>query len=222
LTLKEALDALRIAFADFERAARSDDKTPLQNALALGEAKDAFATTDNSPSILVFADINRFKAVNNQYGYIAGDAAIGQVGLLIDEGVVKPDWGQAFRLSGDEFVVLLRKEFLSDFQQLTRDFSSCGVKFDNEVFIVSLSFGYALSEDGIEFEVLRERAELACKRAKTLGDGLCLGWTEDLGRSHFDSFRITCGTCSALISCEVPVAQKVENLGTCPACGSKL
>lgn len=87
MNLKEALDALKIAFANFEKAARSDDKTSLQNALALSEAKDAFATADDTPTIVVFADINRFKAINTEYGYAAGDAAISQIGLLIYENI---------------------------------------------------------------------------------------------------------------------------------------
>ena len=112
MTFKKALDDLRVAFGNFELAARSDDKTPLQNALALSEAKDSFATSDDSPSILIFADINNFKAFNTRHGYTGGDAAIGEVGRLIQVTIVERGWGQAFRLSGDEFVVLLRSEFL--------------------------------------------------------------------------------------------------------------
>lgn len=222
MTLKKSLEALRTAFANFEEAARSDDKTPLKNALALSEASDLFATTDENPSILIFTDINRFKAVNSRHGYIAGDAAIRQIGELLDEGIVKANWGQAFRISGDEFIILLHSQFLDRFRELAKAFSSCKVKFDNIVFEVSLSFGYATSEQGVEFEILRERAELACKKAKIVGDGECLGWTEKFSRTAFASFRSTCVECDALIFCEVPIANKINNLALCPACGNKL
>lgn len=222
MTLKKALDALRSAFADFEEAARSDDKTPLKNALALGEAKDSFATTIESPSILIFTDINRFKAVNSQHGYIAGDAAIRQIGELFDERVVKRNWGHAFRISGDEFIILLHSEFLDNFRELANTFSICKVKFDNKIFEVSLSFGYAISENGVEFEVLRERAELACKKAKVVGDGSCLGWAEELSRTEFESFRKTCGACDTIIFCEVPRTSEINELASCPVCGNPL
>lgn len=112
MILKDALDALRIAFADVEQAARSDDKTPLQNALALSEAKETFASTEDKPNIVVFADANRFKSINTVYGQAGGDAAINQIGILIQELCVQNCEAQAFRQSGDEFVILLHNKFL--------------------------------------------------------------------------------------------------------------
>ena len=42
MNLKDALDVLKTALDNVEQAARADDKTPLQNALALNESKSFF------------------------------------------------------------------------------------------------------------------------------------------------------------------------------------
>lgn len=79
MNLKESLDSLKIAFAPFvalqnaleniEKAARPDDKTPLQNAFALNEAREVFAKTAESADVIVFAYINDFKNINDTQGY---------------------------------------------------------------------------------------------------------------------------------------------------------
>ncbi len=222
MTLKESLDELKIAFANFEVAARSDDKTPLQNALSLNEAKDNFAIVDESPRIIVFGDINRFKSVNTAHGYAAGDAAISHVGRLIHEKVVARELGQAYRPSGDEFIILLQSKYLDDFLSLTHLFSNCEVRFDTKVFYVGVSFGYAVSNEGIEFEIIKSKAELACKKAKTKGDGTCLEWTAELEQTSLKSLRHTCEKCESIIACEVPETLESNKLKNCPVCGNQL
>ena len=58
MTLKEALDAFGIALENLNLAARSDEKTPLQNALALSEVEEDFAVSEESEDVIVFADIS--------------------------------------------------------------------------------------------------------------------------------------------------------------------
>lgn len=222
MTLKEGLDALKVAFANFETAARSDDKTPLQNALSLNEAKDNFAIVDESPTIIVFGDINRFKSVNTAHGYAAGDAAISHVGRLIHEYILERGLGQAYRPSGDEFIILLQARCLLEFLSFAPLFSNCEVRFDDKVFSIGMSFGYAVSVEGIEFEITKSRAELACKKAKTKGDVMCLEWTEELEQSSLQSLRHTCKKCETIIACEVPEKLELNNLKICPACGNTL
>jgi GGDEF domain-containing protein len=89
MNLKESLDLLNLAsnslataLESIHKAAHLDDKTTLQNALALDEAKDIFAISSESANVVVFADINDFKSINTQYGYVAGDTAIRRVGEL--------------------------------------------------------------------------------------------------------------------------------------------
>ncbi len=222
MTLKEALDALKIAFNNFENAARADDKTPLRNALALNEAKETFSATDESMGIIIFADINRFKSINTSYGYAAGDAAISRVGILIERLFVIDCEAQAFRQSGDEFVILLQSRFLKKFKSAAKTFSSCNVQFEGNTFSVGVSFGFASGNESSEFETVKSNAEMACKKAKAKGDGVCLEWTDEMEQTALESLRETCANCGTINACEVPKTMNLVKLMICSACGNKL
>lgn len=222
MTLKAALDALIKAFADLETAARSDDKTPLQNTLALSEAKDTFATTTDSPNVVVFADINDLKFLNGQHGQSGGDAAISQVGIKLHELFVETLNAKAFRQGGDEFIILLHEKSLGDFREAVGFFKACLVQTGEKDFSVGVSFGYAINEGEVDFETLRERAETACKQAKKQGDGICVEWTEEIARTAIQSLRINCATCGAVTSCYVPQAMNLSSVRFCSACGENL
>lgn len=217
--LKDALDALIKAVADLEKAARSDDKTPLQNSLALNEAKETFGISENNPNILVFADINDFKFVNGEYGYANGDAAINQVGIKIQELLVENCQAQAFRQSGDEFIILLHKDSLNDFRKSVQFFESCFVSGIECEFSVSVSFGYFVKIDECDFETLRARAETACKKAKKQDKEICVEWTEEIEENLVGDFRKNCPKCKSVTSCYIPQNSGINKIRFCAACG---
>jgi diguanylate cyclase (GGDEF)-like protein/PAS domain S-box-containing protein len=55
---------------------------------------------------LLLLDLDRFKAVNDSDGHVAGDRLIRMVGETLDERITAPDI--AARIGGDEFAVILR------------------------------------------------------------------------------------------------------------------
>lgn len=57
------------------------------------------------PLSCLFADIDHFKHINDQYGHITGDVVLKQIGKLIDKILRKSDL--AARYGGEEFAVLL-------------------------------------------------------------------------------------------------------------------
>jgi diguanylate cyclase (GGDEF)-like protein len=183
--LKDALDVLKTALENVEQAARADDKTPLQNALALNESKSFFALGDESPNIIIFADIDDFKTVNEQYGSAIGDAAINQVGVKIQELFVEKLKALGFRQSGDEFVLLIQEKFINEFKEAASYFGSCPVQVADKSFNVKMSFGYITSDGTLDFETLRSNAETACKQAKSLGGGFCLEWTAAIEQNNY-------------------------------------
>jgi diguanylate cyclase (GGDEF)-like protein len=68
-------------------------------------AEFAIATRDGSPLSVVFADLDRFKLVNDTYGHPSGDAVlIGTAKLILD--VVRTSDCVA-RYGGEEFVIVL-------------------------------------------------------------------------------------------------------------------
>lgn len=221
MILKDALDVLKTALENVEQAARADDKTPLQNALALNESKSFFALGDESPNVIIFADIDDFKTVNEQYGSAIGDAAINQVGVKIQELFVENLKALGFRQSGDEFVILIQDKLINEFKEAANYFSSCPVRIADKSFNVKMSFGYVISNETLDFETLRSRAETACKQVKSLGGGVCLEWTATVEQTAFEKIRRTCRNCKTIINCEVPKEKRIKIFRSCPICEAK-
>jgi diguanylate cyclase (GGDEF)-like protein len=226
MNLKESLDSLKIAFAaaleNLEKAARTDDKTPLQNAFALNEAREVFAKTVDAADVVVFADINDFKNINDTYGYYAGDSAIRRVGDLMQTEFVEKCQAQAFHPSGDEFIVLLQRDSIEKMKSAMNAFKDCEVAFidsnQKKNFAVSVSFGIAFDENA-DFQELHSRAETACKKAKILGGGEYLEWNEELERNRFEPLRRNCHHCHTVIKADVPLAKISEmKIQMCPIC----
>ncbi len=93
------------------RDALTDPLTGLGNRRALIDDLTA-ATETSAPSTLVLIDLDEFKAVNDQFGHLAGDALLGRVARRL-EGAVAAD-GRAYRMGGDEFCVLVAGHWPED------------------------------------------------------------------------------------------------------------
>ncbi len=88
---------------------RHDPLTGLPNRAALEEqlpAEIALARRQGVPLSLLVADVDRFKAVNDHHGHLAGDRLLVAVARRLKSAERSSDL--VFRYAGDEFVVLLR------------------------------------------------------------------------------------------------------------------
>ncbi|MBZ9556528.1 MULTISPECIES: GGDEF domain-containing protein [unclassified Modicisalibacter] len=109
LRQRQELEALRREHAELAQQARRDALTGLANRLQLEEAlAGAFddAQRAERPLSLVFIDLDRFKAVNDQYGHAVGDEVLRRFGALLAE-LTQGNEAPAGRYGGEEFVVLL-------------------------------------------------------------------------------------------------------------------
>lgn len=91
-----------------ERTSRFDPLTGLYNRRALFElAEAAFARLQREGGTLsvLFADMDRFKQVNDSYGHATGDRVLEQFGQILSASV--RDYDIAARFGGDEFVLVL-------------------------------------------------------------------------------------------------------------------
>jgi diguanylate cyclase (GGDEF)-like protein len=220
MNLSDAIENLRIVVTQITTAALSDDKTPLGNFLALSEQGKLFNTGESSSNIVIFGDLNRFKALNDAYGHDVGDEAIQQAGLKL-QGLLEenPKEIQAFRRSGDEFVVLTTSAYLEKFLEATESFAKLNFNFENQNLSVAMSFGYTESDGEASFGDLIKRAESACLAAKRRGDGVCVEWTADLEKEKYHEFRkIECKGCGAIVTCEVPDKSEFPLPKVCPCC----
>jgi len=220
-----ALERLAQAVADVYEATRSDDKTTLQNAIALNEAARRFGSDPTTPEVVVFADLNRFKAVNDQWGHAAGDATLHQVGELIRAVIVGGCDARAFRKSGDEFVILLKQTMLPVFYSKLETFRECTTPFDGNVTTVSVSFGLCAPDgEPADFQVLLDRAERACLLAKAQGGGKCVVWDPAIEAAGIITLRTRCPGCNSTVSADIPSGSVPASglLALCPVCGTSL
>jgi diguanylate cyclase (GGDEF)-like protein len=119
LLLMDTVRAQRLGLrAEGERArhqARHDPGTGLLNRRALEEALDAQVAASRAagnPLSVVVLDLDDFKAVNDEWGHVAGDECLRSVAEALSGVVRGPD--SCFRWAGDEFAVLLPGARLAD------------------------------------------------------------------------------------------------------------
>ncbi|WP_417486287.1 GGDEF domain-containing protein [Maricaulis sp.] len=106
--LRKETERLRGRVRELESLADHDVMLPVLNRRAfLREVSRALALAErhNAPSALVYFDLNGFKAINDQYGHAAGDAALHHVSNLLTAHIRETD--AVGRLGGDEFAVVL-------------------------------------------------------------------------------------------------------------------
>src|SRR5688500_268937 len=104
MSLDEAIGQLEKLVAEIRRVSLSDDKTPLNNSLALAQEERQINQGIGPFRVVVFGDLNDFKQLNDSYGYEAGDVGIRRAGETIHQLLVEGLQAKAFRQSGDEFV----------------------------------------------------------------------------------------------------------------------
>ena len=118
-------------------------------------------------SILLF-DVDHFKAVNDEHGHDAGDAALRQVALLLQEACRGPDF--VGRWGGEEFIMILPETGL----EAARDVASrVRARVADEVLVgaanLTVSVGVASLEAGDSTDRLFKRVDRALYAAKTRG-----------------------------------------------------
>lgn len=113
-SLTEQLRALTAGLKVAHKEARQDTLTGLLNRRALEEIMAELREVDSreaqtpegvTPRCLILLDLDRFKSINDKFGYLAGDELLRQVALRIQSALL-PSCAAA-RWGGDEFIVLV-------------------------------------------------------------------------------------------------------------------
>jgi two-component system cell cycle response regulator len=104
----QAIETTRADNRRLEALATTDPLTRVLNRRALLDRLTAEvdrARRFNSSLTLLLLDVDHFKQINDTAGHLAGDAALRQLGALLEEAVRKVD--VVARYGGEEFVVIL-------------------------------------------------------------------------------------------------------------------
>ena len=139
----------------------------------LGEALE-IARGGRQGHVMCYLDLDRFKAVNDTSGHLAGDNMLREVAALIREAVRDSD--TVSRLGGDEFGILLVGCPLDKARQIADDVWRAIAEYrfvwKDRIFSVGVSIGIVeITGESHSLEEIMNAADSACYVAKKQGDG---------------------------------------------------
>lgn len=149
-----------------------DDLTLLPNRnyfyQALCEVFDHTETQKNAA--LIFIDNDNFKAINDSYGHLVGDAVLREMAKRLQENTRQSDF--VARLSGDEFAIILKSiQELDNLIMIAENLIKCceaPLIYNDQVVYFSFSLGIAIANESQSPEELISRADQAMYKAKKL------------------------------------------------------
>ncbi|MBL1067574.1 diguanylate cyclase CdgB [Streptomyces sp. 7-21] len=115
---------------------------------------------DGKGLAVLFCDLDGFKAINDRYGHVCGDAVLVEVARRLEQGVRDND--TVARLGGDEFVVLadgLGLAEASDLAVRLRNAIIPPIRFEGRSVRVGASFGIGWAACGMTIEEILESAD---------------------------------------------------------------
>lgn len=105
--LKDKQDEINRIHEQLERQATTDDLTGLYNRRYLYDLFPKLlseADRKNSDLVVILADLDHFKVLNDEYGHLAGDACLRSFSNIVKDCCRASDF--VFRLGGEEFLIL--------------------------------------------------------------------------------------------------------------------
>ena len=165
--LKELNDSL-------QRVSRTDPLTELPNRRAMMEelrSEMARSVREGTPMVVIMADVDRFKRINDTYGHEAGDTVLQGLGQGLQRALRAYD--VCARWGGEEFLVLLPGTDAADAmgvaEKLRKAAASVMVPVGEEKVSVTLSLGVAALAAGDTLNALLRRADERMYEAKRRG-----------------------------------------------------
>jgi len=127
-----------------------------------------------SPFVVLYLDLDQFKAVNDSRGHLIGDKLLMQVSRRIRAALREGDI--AARLGGDEFAIILNNNgdagATAALAQRLVETVGRHYEFDDEIVSIGVSIGIAIAPiNGTRPDQILRNADLALYRAKAEGRG---------------------------------------------------
>jgi diguanylate cyclase (GGDEF)-like protein len=123
------------------------------------------------------ADIDLFKAINDDFGHLAGDRVIKAVAGSLEQEIRESD--HVARYGGEEFAIILPDTQIQDAyiaaERFRKAIESLRIKHEDNLIHFTMSFGIAAFqiEEGTASNELIKRADSALYQAKKQGRNQC-------------------------------------------------
>jgi diguanylate cyclase len=171
---KGEITSLKMQLEKSQKQALYDSLTGLLNRHAFDTEVSAFLAAKTEGLCLILADIDHFKAFNDQWGHLLGDQVLKAVGRKLNDSM--RDGSSAYRFGGEEFVILVPKSKLriarhmaesmrKMIERLTLKDKRSGETIKN----ITLSFGVVEFQKNDSLGSFIERADEFLYEAKRLG-----------------------------------------------------
>jgi len=166
--------------------ARTDSLSGVGNRKAFDETLQfllADFKRNGAPFVLVLADIDHFKWINDTHGHAAGDRVVNYVGTFLKECLRAGD--HLARYGGDEFALLFsgigvdQASEISNLIRLAVEGRNFNVGITSERIAVTFSMGLSKVEEGDTPDSVFERADRALYQSKEAGRNQLHCWQED-------------------------------------------
>ncbi|HEY0293087.1 MAG TPA: EAL domain-containing protein [Hansschlegelia sp.] len=161
------------AYRDAEHQALHDPTTGLPNRSMLTKQMTEALSREGSRFAVLYLDLDRFKSVNDGFGYPVGDLVLNEVAKRLCKVVRGGDL--VARVGGDKFVMMVRRIDGADVEALCRRLLEAirhPIEVKSHVVHVGLSIGVALApEDASDAEGLLRRSGIALHQTKSSGGG---------------------------------------------------
>ncbi len=165
-TLRRELNQTRARLDEAEKTADQDSMLPLLNRRAFVRELTrhiSLAGRYNTPTSLIYFDLNRMKQTNDTLGHAAGDAVLAHFAEVLTAHVRDSDC--VGRLGGDEFGVLLshanQERALKKADDLAKKLEASPTKWNGNVIPVSFAYGAFELKSGDNPDIAMARADQA-------------------------------------------------------------
>ena len=169
-------EGLRDELARVKSESLKDTLTGLANRKAFHDELDRLQldADELAKTCVLFADIDRFKQVNDEYGHLFGDKVIMAVAKVLDR--VVGERGLSCRYGGEEFAVLLPKNDPESARSLAEDIRDSvergrviNPKTGEKLGAVTISIGVSKFDPAEDVYQSIEKADAALYKAKDAG-----------------------------------------------------
>jgi diguanylate cyclase (GGDEF)-like protein len=187
MAAKRILERARSAQTQVHRLAVFDSLTGLHNRASFIRRLDDLVATA-TPFALLSIDLDRFKAVNDQFGHLVGDEVLVEIGSRL--GAQKAPGDVVARIGGDEFIMLVTDDALRRTTKLAPSIIAAlaqPVVTARARAYVGASVGAAFyPQDGSVADEVRQAADLALYRAKQHGRGVACFYSKEMDDAVHD------------------------------------